>query len=437
MVLNLSVVISRHFPKLYDDLSLLPDYRTRPQYQVRELIMSGLLMFLFRHRSRNNADNAAKNMDYQDNVMMALGIKVADMDTVNRYLKELPPSFLEEIKYDMVRALISSKVLQKYRFNGRYYQLAIDGSGMQSFDYEPYPNCPSKTYKSGKKIWTTYVLEAKIVTSNGMALSLLTEWIENPAGAGTGFNKQDSEQKAFKRLIAKLRKKFPRLPVIWLIDGLYPNITTFNMAKAYGYPFMITLKDKSLKTVQEQIADHRLFSNYQEWAHVEATSTHRITEHYKVFENIDYKGHSLCVFETIVKKVHKKDKKEEVTRFVHITGIDVHKDNVRSVSKTARLRWKIENEGFNVQKNNGYELTHKYSRKSFTATKNYYQLLQMAEMISQLTFKMKKLKDMIKYYGLTIISVLADMVSLFKFFDFNDEEIHEEFEKMKKMQLRY
>lgn len=40
-----------------------------------------------------------------------------------------------------------------------------------------------------------------------------------------------------------------------------------------------------------------------------------------------------------------------------------------------RLRWKIENEGFNIQKNLGYELEHKYSRVSFVALKNYYQIL--------------------------------------------------------------
>ena len=61
----------------------------------------------------------------------------------------------------------------------------------------------------------------------------------------------------------------------------------------------------------------------------------------------------------------------------------------------------------------------------------------MAEMISQLTFKMKKLKGMMDYYGLTITSLLDEMVSLIRSFDFNDEEMHEEFEKIKKMQLRY
>jgi hypothetical protein len=48
------------------------------------------------------------------------------------------------------------------------------------------------------------------------------------------------------------------------------------------------------------------------------------------------------------------------------------------------MRWKIENEGFDSQKNHGYGLRHKYSRVSMTATKNYYQCMQIANMINQL-----------------------------------------------------
>ena len=49
-----------------------------------------------------------------------MGIKVADMYTVNKHLEKLPPNYLEEKKYDIAGALVSSKVLQKYRFDGRY-----------------------------------------------------------------------------------------------------------------------------------------------------------------------------------------------------------------------------------------------------------------------------------------------------------------------------
>ena len=48
------------------------------------------------------------------------------------------------------------------------------------------------------------------------------------------------------------------------------------------------------------------------------------------------------------------------------------------------MRWKIENEGFNQQKNGGYKMQHKFSRKSYLALKNYYQCLQIAHMINQL-----------------------------------------------------
>ena len=58
--------------------------------------------------------------------------------------------------------------------------------------------------------------------------------------------------------------------------------------------------------------------------------------------------------------------------------------NVLEITATGRIRWKIENEGFNIQKNHGYGLSHKYSRVSMTATKNYYHCMQIAHMINQL-----------------------------------------------------
>jgi hypothetical protein len=53
-------------------------------------------------------------------------------------------------------------------------------------------------------------------------------------------------------------------------------------------------------------------------------------------------------------------------------------------SQTGRLRWKIENEGFNTLKNGGYGMEHQYARKSYVALKNYYQFMQMAHLIHQL-----------------------------------------------------
>ena len=43
-----------------------------------------------------------------------------------------------------------------------------------------------------------------------------------------------------------------------------------------------------------------------------------------------------------------------------VTSLDVSSDNVAEIAACARARWKIENESFNVLKNNGYHLEHNF-----------------------------------------------------------------------------
>ena len=55
------------------------------------------------------------------------------------------------------------------------------------------------------------------------------------------------------------------------------------------------------------------------------------------------------------------------------------------------MRWKIENEGFNVQKTGGYELEHAYTNDPNSA-KIFYFLLQIAHLLAQLLYKANSLK---------------------------------------------
>ena len=65
-----------------------------------------------------------------------------------------------------------------------------------------------------------------------------------------------------------------------------------------------------------------------------------------------------------------------------LTDLPVTKKNVRGTAEAGRLRWKIENEGFNTQKNYGYCLEHMYSRL-YQGMKNHYYLIQIGHMIAQ------------------------------------------------------
>ena len=70
--------------------------------------------------------------------------------------------------------------------------------------------------------------------------------------------------------------------------------------------------------------------------------------------------------------------------FAWLTNFPIRPDTVAELgNKGARCRWKIENEGFNIQKNGGFNLEHAYSTKR-RQMHNWYILLQISHMILQL-----------------------------------------------------
>ena len=427
-------MINRKFPDLFNKICELPEFRKRSIYQIDDLIISGLLMFLFKQQTRNNADNAAKNLDFADSIWRFFKINIADMDTVDIYLRKLDPQELEDIKQYMITQIIKSKMFLSQRFDNTYYMIAVDGTGLHTYNYEPFKGCPYKESKNGKRTYTTYVLEAKLVTLNGFSISIATQWIENPTD--DKFNKQDIESKAFKRLSVDLKRAFPRLPIMLLLDGLYPNKPVLDICRKNNWKYNIVLKDNSLKSVQEVLQDMILSKEYFEYNDVNTISTHNYSSKFTVINNVKYRDHQFNVLETVVTKTHVKTKEKEINRFVHITNVLVNKASVSKVSQAGRMRWKIENEGFNNQKNGGYNLQHKFSRTSFNASKNYYQLLQIADIINQLVYKLKKNKDFIARYGLTIMSVLELILSYLKANTLQDISLIEK-SKCSTEQLRY
>jgi len=87
------------------------------------------------------------------------------------------------------------------------------------------------------------------------------------------------------------------------------------------------------------------------------------------------------------------------------------------------MRWKIENEGFNNQKNSGYNVEHKFSRTNANAIKNYYQLLQIADLINQLASQMQFIKDFKKENGLTYKAIFEKIFIYLNAFVFEDIEL--------------
>lgn len=373
--------INHFFPDLFDRISEIEDYRKRSEYELVELITACIAMFIFKEGSRNAFNNDRDEENFKENYKRLFHMRLPHMDTVDNVMRQLEESELERLKTSMICELLKKKSLHKFRFLGKFFIVAVDGTGIHSFSERHCDQCLTKESKNGKITYFHNVLEAKLICSNGFSISLATEWIENPVG---DFDKQDCERKAFKRLAEKIKKSFPRLPICITADGLYPSQPFFNICQENNWHFIVTFKEGNLPSVWEKIRSlpKNVLTNTRN-----ETDYHqgkKVTLVFRWINEIDYNGYTLNWLECTERTTNTETNETETVCFVHLTDIPISKDNVSEISHTGRLRWKIENEGFNTQKNHGYNLKHKYSRNNYTASKNYYQCLQIAHLINQL-----------------------------------------------------
>ncbi len=357
----------------------------RSRYPLEALLFTGVLMFICRLGARRQINHLLRGNTPSARKFHALFAvpSCPHGDTLNAVFKRVVPAQLQTVVTGMVRTLVRSKILYGYRLLGRYFVIAIDGSGRLTFPERHCEQCLTQTHHGH----TTYyhpVLEAKLVLPNGWAFSVLTEFIENP---GAQPSKQDCELKAFYRLAPRLKQAFPRLPICLSLDALFAGGPTLRICADYHWKYLIVLAEDDLPTLNSEftalwslVAENKLhvqtgvqYATHQDYRWVNAI-TYGDSQHHQ---------HTLAVLEC-VESTPDADGQRKTTRFKWLTNFTVKTTQVQTLANDGgRIRWKIENEGFNVQKNGGFGMEHAYTRTP-NASKVFYLLLQIAHLVAQL-----------------------------------------------------
>lgn len=154
--------IQHFFPNLFEWMREIQDCRSSSDYELAEIITACLAMFLFKTGSRNELNNLRTAPKFCKNYKKLFKLRLPHPDTVNNVMKALPETHLETLKRRMIQALLNKKALHKFRFQGRFV-VAIDGTGVVSFDHKHCDRCLHRTSKGGKTTWFHNVLEAKLI----------------------------------------------------------------------------------------------------------------------------------------------------------------------------------------------------------------------------------------------------------------------------------
>lgn len=364
-------------------LAQTADHRKRKEYGSNELLSAAIGMFIFKAQSRNAINNDRRHSsEFTSNFQKLFRTSLPHLDAVQDFFEPLPPAELEKIKAAMISRMIENKVFYTHKIL-EHYMVAVDATGVVSCNKDRFGCGLQRVSKNGEITYLYPVLEAKLVTENGFCISLATEWIVNDNDKP--YDKQDCELKAFKRLAEKLKKLFPRLPVCILADALYANDPMMSICENNEWKYIVTLKEGSLPALQDCLKDdpptQRNSFVHQPESSVKNTT---ITQEFYWVEDLLHKKHTLHYLQCKETISNEKTNKTVTTNFVRITNLITDKSTVKNLSKAGRLRWKIENEGFNEEKNNGYAMEHLYCRDSFNALQNYYQSMLIAHLLNQL-----------------------------------------------------
>ena len=368
---DLVTIIKQYFPELIDKFEGLTDLRNQSyvQYKMKVIFMLRLLGLMCEMKSMQGMTRELNTKESIENIAQICDLELEEIphcDTINDVFKKVKIEEIEEIRKYMINKLIRGKMIQKYKIRDRYYHVIVDGTGLAASKKKYNKNClvKNKTDKKGNEYqeYSTYVLEAKLVIGE-IVFSIGSEFVENTRENET---KQDCEIKAFKRLAEKIKSEYPKLKILISGDALYACKPVMDICKENDWKYIIRFKEGSIPSL------------YQEFETVVAEANESTKANYEYVTGLDYGEEKINVIKyTDVKKK---------TEFVYITDLPITNKNIEYTIKVGKNRLKIENEGFNIQKNGTFDIGHIYS-KNYNEMKAHYFFIQFAHTIRELLEK--------------------------------------------------
>lgn len=340
-------------------ISMFPDTRTgkNTQYEMMDTAAGAFSVFFTQCPSFLEYQKLMDKRYGLSNAKTLFGIHDIPTDNhIRDLLDPVAPDSLTTVFEQCFNALETSSHLDAFRIglggNNDDLLIAIDGTEYHSSETIHCDNCSTRNRDGHTRYVHSMVTPTVVMPGKNTVVSLPPEFITPQDGA----TKQDCEQNATKRWVAKHGKKYALLGATILGDDLYCHEPMARLFLEKGFNFILVCKPESHKTVYEWI--------------------NGITKK-KVVDKFDGKTHQIYTY-NYAEGVPLRDGKDALpVNFVEVTVTDrktgkslyhnafvtnyqITPDTVETIVVAGRTRWKIENENNNTLKTQGYHLEHNF-----------------------------------------------------------------------------
>ena len=308
-------------------------------------LLSAIAMFSLKFRSLLQFDIKRREPIILRNLKSLYGIKKIPSDTrMREMLDDVAPEDITVAFKELFRIAQRAKILERFVFLDGHYLVSLDGTGHFSSNCVYCDNCCKKHHRDGSVTYYHQMLGAVIVhPDEKVVIPFAPEAIIKEDGQ----KKNDCERNAAKRLIPKIRKDHPRLPMIVLEDGLASNAPHIKLLQKYNMRFILGAKEADHVWLYDWIksSDEVRELKYK---------SGKITVTLRYLNNVELNASNPDIKVNFLECIEE-EKGEQIKRFGWVTDLELRDDNVKTIAKGGRARWKIENETFNTLKNQGYQ----------------------------------------------------------------------------------
>jgi hypothetical protein len=338
-------------------------------------LMSGLALFGLKYPSLLQFEKDRREATTRANLKTLYGVERAPSDTRFRErLDALDPRQLRPLYKALFADLQRGNGLVGFDYLDGHYLLSLDGTGYFSSTKVHCPQCGEKHHRNGTTTYYHQMLGAVLVhPDHSEVFPLAPEPILKQDGA----RKNDCERNAAKRLLVDLRREHPHLKLIAVEDGLASNAPHIRQLQALDMRFILGAKQ----------SDHRYLFDWvaatPETAEANFTDKQGFRHRFRYLNgaplndaNVELEVNFLEYWE------HAPD--GTVTHFSWVTDLPIDDNNLMTLMRGARTRWKVENETFNTLKNQGYHFEHNFGHGNNHLSTVLMHLMMLAFLIDQM-----------------------------------------------------
>ena len=339
----------------------VPEHRSgrNRRYKIADAGLGAFSVFYLQSPSFLAHQRDMQRNKGQNNAQGVFGVEHIPSDgQIRNLLDPVEPGALYEPFWEIYRQLDEGGHLDKYRGVAGTRLISLDGSQYFSSEEIHCPNC-RVSVRDEKTYYSHLVMMAVVCAPEQEQVICLDPEFIRPQD---GHEKQDCEQQATKRWVERNAERFELWSVTILADDLHCHQPLCELLLKHKMHFILTCKPESHEALYEELAllervEGAISSKtVRKW-----TGRYHERWVYRWAEQLPLRGDSkalmVCWCELTISN---EATGKQLYHNAWATDHALDEQSVVEVVADGRSRWKVENEGFNVLKNRGYNFEHNY-----------------------------------------------------------------------------